>query len=429
MAKLRFTRVPERGDICLGNLTTKQVLFAKADSVEALADIDQSKYEINGVVAARDGNDVLIVFKENASKTWAERYQFSLSVTEGTTAGKLAVNDASNWAAYTVYTIPITEFENTAEGKATLVSELNAFFQDTDNPVFQTQDWVAELAEDGTVNINFAYTDYRQASVTYKPSDTAVNRGSDGFTIAANAMPDIPFLANVLRKNGYAGADGAISSMTKALAYFRSDLNNATYNPTSNVASIKRNYPICLPGYLGTSQYSGGDRCALLRSVYGDGEQGWLKFMKSCLPVYPTEWGLMGWGDDIASELTKALAAKRYSSQKKTNEPMCKAACYCDDKATLSLPKGKWHLPSLEQIAQILDGVQYNVVNNRNADVLNKSLNKINGSAVSCSSLLWSAFRVSANLAWFANGNVGFFNGGNFYVSYVAVPVSLFKLA
>ena len=429
MAKLIFTRVPERGDICLGDLATKRVLFAKADSVKGLADIDQTKYEINGVVASRNGNDVLIVFRENATKTWSDRYQFALTVAEGTTAGKLAVNDASAWGAYTDYTIPITAFVDSAEGKATLVEELNAFFQDETNPVFQTQDWVAELGEDGTVNINFAYADYRQASVTYNPGSGAVNRGSDGFTIAANAMPDVPYLANILRKSGYDGGEGSISNMARAIAYFRQDLNSTTYNPKTNVTSILRPYPICLPGYLGTSQYSDGDRCAFLRSVYGEGEQGWLKFMQSCVPVYPTEWGTMGWGDDRASEFTRILAAKRYTSQKKTDEPMCKAAYYAAEKATVSLPKGKWHLPSVMQVAQILDGVQYSVVNNRNADILNKSLYKIGASAVSNASSIWSGFRYGANNAWLAYGSVGYFGYGYFYFGLTAVPVSLFQLA
>lgn len=429
MAKLTFTRVPERGDICLGDLSTKRVLFAKADSVKGLADIDQTKYEINGVVAARNGNDVLIVFKENATKTFSDRYQFSLAVTAGTTAGKLAVNDASGWGAYTVYTIPITAFEDSDEGKATLVDELNDFFRDTTNPVFQTQDWVAELGEDGEVNINFAFVDSRQASVTYNPGTGAVNRGSDGFTIAANFMPDVPYFANVLRKSGYAGADGAVSNMARAMTYFRQDINNATYNPTSNVTSVKRNYPVCLPGYLGTSQYSGGDRCALLRATYGEGEQGWLKFLQSCLPVYPTEWGNMGWGDDKASALTRVLAAKRYTSQKKTDEPTCKAAYYAAEKATVSIPKGGWHLPSLMQLAQVLDGVQYNAVNNRNADILNRSINKIGGSAVSNGSFIWSGFRGGPGAAWGSGGNGGCFGSYVFCSGSLAVPVSLFHLA
>ena len=151
--------------------------------------------------------------------------------------------------------------------------------------------------------------------------------------------------------------------------------------------------------------------------------------MQSCVPVYPTEWGTMGWGDDRASEFTRILAAKRYTSQKKTDEPMCKAAYYAAEKATVSLPKGKWHLPSVMQVAQILDGVQYSVVNNRNADILNKSLYKIGASAVSNASSIWSGFRYGANNAWLAYGSVGYFGYGYFYFGLTAVPVSLFQLA
>ena len=92
---------------------------------------------------------------------------------------------------------------------------------------------------------------------------------------------------------GGTGGEGAISSWPIALAYFRADNSSTTYNPSSDVTDIKRGYPICLPGYLGTSTYQ-SDHCAALRAVYGEGEAGWLKFMESCLPVVPSDFGNMG---------------------------------------------------------------------------------------------------------------------------------------
>ena len=42
---------------------------------------------------------------------------------------------------------------------------------------------------------------------------------------------------------------------------------------------------------------------------------------------------------------------------------------------------------------------------------------------------VWSCLRNSANNAWNANGNNGFFNSNNMYNSFLAVPLSLQKLS
>jgi hypothetical protein len=39
-----FTNLPKRGDICVGDLTTKEKLFIRLESLSALADIDQTKF-------------------------------------------------------------------------------------------------------------------------------------------------------------------------------------------------------------------------------------------------------------------------------------------------------------------------------------------------------------------------------------------------
>ena len=147
------------------------------------------------------------------------------------------------------------------------------------------------------------------------------------------------------------------------------------------------------------------------------------------MPVYPTDWGNMGWGADEAARFTRIMAEKRYNSQLKTNEPMCKAAYYVDGITRQSLPAHSYRLPSTQEISELLDGVQYSVVNNRNTDVLNKVLNKLGGSSVSCSSHFWSAFRCSADSAWYAYGFSGYFSGNLMFNSCVSAPVSLYSLA
>lgn len=58
-------------------------------------------------------------------------------------------------------------------------------------------------------------------------------------------------------------------------------------------------------------------------------------------------------------------------------------------------------------------------------DEINELAESIVGAEILDRSGLWSAFRLSAYHAWYANGYYGCFGSNVFYVSYVAVPVSL----
>jgi hypothetical protein len=417
MSNLRFTLLPKRGDAVLGDLQTEQLVFLKEDSFSALSDIDQSKYEIIGVVYKRVGNKVKYLNIANASKKWAERWPLKLTVAANATSGVLSIRESSDsWAANHDYTITWTNaFVDVETSGAEVVAALNDYFA-ANSPFKGTeQDWYAVI-EDGNIIVHCAFTDYRQSN----------NTGKSGFTAAANLVPEIPVLANMLRRSGATGGEGAISNWYRALAYFRADNSSTSYNPSTDVTSVKRGNPICLPGYLGTSQYQ-SDHCAALRAVYGEGEAGWLKFMESCLPVEDTDWGNMGM--DIGKEYTRIMVSKTYVSQAHpTPTPVCPAADYCYNIEHQATPKGTFYLPSPKELYEILDGIQYGTNGSRNADVVNKTLNKLNGSAISNGSSCWSAGRYSSSNAWGADGVVGFFGSGYMYGSNLVVPVSLFTL-
>ena len=417
MAQIRFTNNPRRGDAVLGVLATGEQIFATHESMMA-ATLDTTKYEYIGPVIARHDNEVLFAYKANDSFKWSERYSYKLTgyTLDGTDrTGKLNIWTAGSSDRDTSYVISYN-----ASSVDDFIAQLNTAFQDATNyPYLKSQDWYAQKESDNSVTLHFTFSDSHQRN----------NTGSEGFTLTANLLPDYPALANMRRNNGAVGGEGAISSMARALVYFRSDLNSATYNPTTNVTSIARSYPICLPGYLGTSQYSGGaDRCAALRAVFGEGEKGWLNFMRSCLPVLPSDWGNMAQRN--GKERTQLLAGKTWvSNTKDTPQPLCPAASYCANIATVTMPKGSFWLPTTEEIAELLDGINYNTINNRNADRVNALQYRMGGSAISNGSVLWSCLRVSAGVAWVAFGSFGFF--GTFVMSGggLAVPLSLLKLA
>lgn len=428
MSQIRLTNKPRRGDAALGILGTMEQdpVFATLESIEALgtsstarlAAITEAGYEYLGPVIRRRGRDVLYGFGNLTaypSYKWAERYSFRLTgyTLDGTArTGVLSIREASNsWASGVNYTVSYN-----ASTVDALVEQLNAFFQNTANPVFQTQDWAARKESDDSVTLHFAFTASQQTS----------NTASSGFALTANLLPDSVAVANIVRRHGGAGGEGSISSWYRALSYFRADNSSTAYNPNTDVTSVKRGYPICLPAYLGTSQYQ-SDHCAFLRSVYGEGESGWLKFMESCLPVNPCDYGNMGMTDGKAR--TQYLASQTYTSQLKTTAtPACPAAYYAANIQTQTQPKGTFWLPTTDEVQALLSDVMYPSHGDNKSDAMNKMQTLLGKANVSNGTFFWSCLRYSASYAWRANGSYGFFYGGYMYYSYGCVPVSLYRL-
>lgn len=376
---------------------------------------------------------VVIGNKTSADKAWSYIYSFRLTgfTCDGTDrSGKISMCDASAWSTYNDYLI-----EYNAETVASLVEQLNTFFSaDTqytpvgsetakDNP-FKVQDWVAigvDADNDDVVDaidLVFHLTNSKQFS----------NSGKTGFTLTANLLPEITASTAMIRMNGQRTGEGCILNWDRAIAYFSADLNNATYNPTSNVTSPVRSYPICKPGYLGTSSYSGGsDRCAALRAIYGEGEAGWLKFMESFLPVYPTKQGQFGKGFGDTRTNTYKMAGKTFTKQDGSVVAAFPAAQYCADVSYNHdlLRKGQWCLPDIETLCSILKTIKYNTTNNRNADPINRALYAIGGTAISNGTITWSCSRYYANFAWNFYGLNGYANNSLVNGSYRALPVVL----
>jgi len=381
-----------------------------------------SNFTIVGVVAVGvDHPDfrgkIVIVHKSNASKMWSAIYSFKLTgyTLDGTDrSGKLKVYSAAS--TYDTYTINYN-----ADSVADFLTTLNAYFQST--APFTTQHWRADADSDGNITLSFLFTFADQRSCA----------GSDGFTLTANLLPGIPASTAMLRYNGQRSGEGCISNMARAIAYFSADLNNATYNPTSTVTSPKRSYPICKPGYLGTSQYSNGDQCAALRAIYGEGEAGWLKFMESFYPIRPSKYGPIGdkatYGDSKRN--TGLMAGKTFTKQDNTVISAYPAADYCGS-VTYNhdlLKRGQWFLPDVDVLCSVLRTIKYNSTNDRNADPVNRALYAIGGTAISNGSSSWSSSRCSAYTAWYSNGFSGYLSNYLLYSTNLAVPVALLDVS
>lgn len=364
---------------------------------------------------------IVIVYKANTSKKWSEIYSFKLTgyTLDGTDrTGTLNVRDSSAWGTGVDYVISYN-----AETAAELVEQLNTYFQA--NAPFTTQSWRADADGDGNITLSFLFADYRQAS----------NSGKNGFALTANLLPEIIASSSMLRVSGQRSGEGAISNWEKALVYYRNDNGTSAYQGgrTSVQTSVKQAYPINLPTWLGTSTKNPGDFCAALRAIYGEGEEGWLKFMKTCLPVRPTQYGPMGdkatYGDGQRN--TYIMAGRTFEKQDGSTIVAFPAADYC---ASVSynhplLKKGAWQLPDVDTLCAVLRTIKYSAVNNRNADPVNKALNLIGGTAVSNGSSIWSSSRYYASIAWCSYGSYGYLNNGGLYGAYVALPVALLDVS
>lgn len=408
---MNIIRVPKKGDIAIKRKSDRALFYVDADSISDASDIS-SDYEVCAVVADIINGEALVVRPTGKSETWCDIMQYVLTgyVLDGAEhTSTISIRDNSNASANTDY-----DFTYSASTIEVLVDQLNTFFSATE--AFVNQDFYA-FAKDGEILLQYHFTFWQQESYI------AVK---NGFTISFRDMlPEIIASTNSLRKNGVNSGEGAISKWYRALTYFRDDNSASSHNPTNVVTSVRITYPICLPGYLGTSTYRDGDKCAFLRSVYGEGEEGWLKFMRSFLLVYPTDWGVMNYS---GKEITRLLASKRYNSITKTNEVMCKAAYVTWSIQTDTIDEGEFWLPSPRELYLTERDVLYPSHGDRNSDVLNKTLNKLGWSPISNSTNSWASSRYNGRGALCSGGSYGFFGNGSFYLRIVVHAVSLYPI-
>ena len=403
--------VPKRGDYCIKKIEDKSVHYIDIDSISSIADIDAG-YELVGVVCGYINGEVLVVRNPvSHSDTWCDILQYILTgyTLDGTDqSGVLSIRDSESAAANTDYTIPYN-----ATTKEDLVAQLNNFF--ANNEVFKNQGFYASIDDDKVIV-------YYQFTSSYQVNNIA---GKNGFILTEDTMPEVKKTINFRRKNGENSGEGVVVNMERALESFRNDKSLYQYNPTNVVTSVKINYPICLPAYLGTSSYRDGDKCEFLRSVYGEGEEGWKRFMKSFLPVYPTDYGII---NTTGKELTKVFASKRYNDLDKVDEPMCKAAYYCHSMTSTTINEGEFWLPGVQELSIILDGIKYNTVGDRNADIINKALYKVGWASIRNNSRYWSALLRDNKIIWFYVGEDGYFGFGYLYYKNECLAVSLYPL-
>lgn len=408
MANNVFVKIPERGDACVGRLSDKKLFYIKADTL-VTSELDKSEWEVQGVVSHREGKKVTIVGLNNSGgiafcdRVWYYLSGYTLDGAEHTIV--LAIPTKANWDKSVEKTITYT-----ASTVEEFISALNAAFEaDAD---FTDQDWYADLTADGRVRVHYVFAAWQNYNFTAKSGITKTN-----------SMPEFKQCQRLRRKSGDAIKIGGICSWHRSLAYYRND-NGALPEQggrTAEQTSIKQEWPINLPTWLGTSTKNPGDFCKPLRDVYGEGEDGWLRFMRSCVSITDTDYGVMMF-DGIA--MGKLLSSFKYTSRKVV-EPkyMCPANGWCVSFSTSCMPAGSWHLPSVKELVELMRDITSGT---GTPDVLNRTMSAAGGKAISNGSTQWACVRYNPDHAWVCNGPHGCLNATTMYnPRLVASPLSL----
>lgn len=330
-------------------------------------------------------------------------------------SGVLSISEASNNYNTSVdYTVTYN-----ASTISEMVEQLNSFFKSTDT--FQTQDWVAEKNGE---NIELSFIASHQTQY--------YNTGKSGFTLTVDTIPsDVPIVKpQFLKYNGNFSSYGVIINYPRCLIYLKDDLNNINFNPSSDVTSVSSlTYPVCLPAYLGTSTYQ-ADHCSFLRSIYGEGEEGWRKFLKEFFPVTPSVRGIPDPtytdGKSPTYKIFNYKPATRVGQDGEVDEmyPALKFCAETEYKHVL-LEKGCWFLPTMKDLISIMKNIKYMSVLSgvdKNADVINSTLSAMNASDIRGNSNIWTINRLFS-LAMFVYASHGMSNNWNIQGVCISLPI------
>lgn len=389
MANNVFVKIPERGDACIGRLSDKKLFYIKADTL-VTSELDKSEWEVQGVVSHREGKKVTIVGLVNlggiafCNRVWYYLSGYTLDGAEHTIV--LAIPTKANWDKSVEKTITYT-----ASTVEEFISALNAAFEaDAD---FTDQDWYADLTADGRVRVHYVSAVGQNYNFTAKSGITK--------TIS---IPELKQCARLRRKSGQATQIGGICSWHRALAYYRNDNGTSAEQGgrTAEQTSIKQAWPINLPTWLGTSTKNPGDFCKALRDVYGEGDEGWLRFMRSCVSITNTDYGIMMYD---GREMSKLLSSFTYTSRK-VAEPkyMCPASGWCTSFSTSCLPAGSWHLPAPKELVELMRDITQGT---GTPDMINRTIVAAGGKAISNGFNQWLDAINSLINAWRLSGTSG----------------------
>ena len=384
------TENPGVGDIVCYD-ETRRIRFIQLDTYHA--GTFPAAWETLGVVAMRKGNRVWIVSKETAAQKFMDVYPYVVSGYE--------LDGTEHTATLKLHGSDTLDFKYTASNAGEFLTALKSFL--TTNSF---TDWSAYI-KDGEVYLqydNYTSAEYLSASITQ----------ATGITLKAKCEIDMPQVPSARRKCGNNG--NFVWNAARAKQYFKSDLTNIAYNPSSDLSSIP-SYPICYPAFCGTSQYRDGDHCLYLRERYCKDPDNptlaeWEAYIDDITPASTAMIGSFApkWrGRDVFDSIKDIT----YTATDGTQKPLYPGANYCS-----KFFDGKGYMPTQYEFYEMIKDLTLGLtgVTNQTADAVNRSLYAVGGNTITTSESYWICARSdsgSGHVAYY----VGFAGSNNFYLS------------
>ena len=392
---------PNFGDAVYADSENK-LHFIKARTLDK--DNLPSGFRPVGVVGTRHGNQIMIVYYQNQGCKYAVVYRWELT-------GANLTDGASHTSAVTLQGTSVGNFTYSTSTIAAWATAFNAWL--TSNSVTSHHAYVS-----GT-KLYLVFDAYSASPATTTIADITLT------TSVANEM-DI----NGQFITYYGNSNGRVWSLAAAKQYFKNDIDNASYNPSSVVSSVP-SYPVCLPGYLGTSTYRASDMCAWLREQFGEGEEGWVNYLSKITIEVPLAKGIVPLEDTLTDEM-KSIASEKYIDASGVQQVMYPAFDYantCGVSGVSGVSAGDFFMIGIGRLTELMRKITYGVtgITTTTCDDLNNTLSRMGGSLVSCASNRWLPSRHSSAIAWNAS-NTGFVDGDGFFSTYGVLPIALYTL-
>lgn len=405
------TYLPCPGDIVLQGEDDKLIYIQRSSFRKAMI---PAAWEIIGVLGLRRGRKGLIIHITNASRKWSDVYDYVVTgyVLDGEShTVQIRLHAKPSTATYFDFTYTVGTVEEFVAAFSAFLAEnapdFSCYLDDQDRVILQYN--------------NYTSAEYYSSAKTYV--------GSGGLVLTSNVGVELEANSSVYMDNGKSTYLARMNP-GKSLEYFRKDNSSTSYNPATDVTSIP-SLPVCLPAYLGTSQYQ-SDHCAYLRGLYGEGEEGWLRYMEGYKLTWPGAHGALQERFRDGKRNTYALAPVTYKATDGTTKYKHPFARYCAEigYAAEGVREGDWFCLSLWEMEPIWSTLTYGLsgVTRANSDPINQGLSLAGGSAISVSRHAWSSVRYNANGAWYYNGGGGCTGGDNFCFGFLVVPCAWVEL-
>lgn len=399
-----LVRVPKVGDIlCVDANNKKQFIALDTYDGGTLP----AGYTVVGVVASRQGNQALVVHKANAAKKWSDVMIWTLS-------GAALTDGASHTQNFTAngVTVPITWQTSTLSAFAVAVqSYLNG-----QNFGGHSYRCIYDAQKDAVLLIHDTFSEWKEPTFS-------------GVTVTRAIGEDVPQNSTAYRKSGRSIYWGAIN----VRRYFEWAKTSGTV-PTADV-------PVHISA--GTDavklvEFQQNAFCADIRNAYcadpsNPTEDDYFRYVEAEYACeYPSNRASMAEIYRDGKDFTYRLVGKKYLAADGSQKELYPGAEYCAavEYDADGLRKGSWFLPSKYQMGGVWSKLTYGHagVSRASADPINRSLNAIGGSAISCASIAWCSAMLSSYGAWYC-GRSGYFSINYFCYSFMCVPCVLLDLS